>query len=458
MSKSLVALIGRPNVGKSTLFNRLVGTRTAIVEDVPGTTRDRLYGTCEWLGLEFGIVDMGGIWFQSQADQESGAHRENLQKFHDPIYAQIEIALAEANVILFLVDVKEGLSPSDERIARLLRRHQKPALVVVNKAETEERVLAAAEFWRLGLDEPHPVSALHGDGVAELLDQLVPQLEAESAVAAKAPGLEIAIVGRPNVGKSSLLNSFLQEERAITSAIPCTTRDPVDTEIVYHRQRITLIDTAGIRRRGRVERGIEKYSVLRSARSIDRAQVCLLMLDAQDGVMAQDAHIAGMIEERRKGVILLVNKWDAIERDEHTMLEFEKRVRSDLKFLPYAPLVFVSALTRQRVHRILPLALEVQAARTTRVGTGPFNQLLQKAYLSGAPPSRNGQPLRLYYGTQVHVAPPTFVIFVNNSKLVHFSYERYIENAIRQELPFLGTPISLQFRTRSRSGRNGPGA
>ncbi len=457
MPKSLVALVGRPNVGKSTLFNRLTGARTAIVENVPGTTRDRLYGTCEWLGQEFGIVDMGGIWFQSQADQEDRAHRDNLQNFNDPIYEQIEIALAEADVILFLTDVKEGLSPSDERISRLLRRNQKRVLVAVNKAETEERGLAAAEFWQLGLGEPHPISALHGDGVAELLDRLVPMLDAAQAGAAREHGLEVAIVGRPNVGKSSLLNAFLQEERAITSDIPGTTRDPVDTEITYHRHRITLIDTAGIRRRGRVERGIEKYSVLRSARSIDRAQVCLLVIDAQDGVTAQDAHIAGMIEERHKGVIILINKWDTIARDEHTIREFEKMVRSEFKFLPYAPLVFISARTHQRVHRILPLALEVQAARTTRVGTGAFNQLLQKAYFSGAPPSRNGQPLRLYYGTQVKVSPPTFVIFVNNSKLVHFSYERYIEKAIRQELPFPGTPIALEFRTRSRTGGDGPG-
>ncbi len=455
MPKSLVALVGRPNVGKSTLFNRLVGARTAIIEDMPGTTRDRLYGTCEWLGQEFGIVDMGGIWFQNQKNPWDQTHRENLQNFNDPIFEQVEIALAEADAIIFLADVKEGLSPADEQISRLLRRNQKRVLVAVNKAETEERVLAASEFWQLGLGEPHPISALHGDGVAELLDELMPMLRAQQVGSTANPGLEIAIVGRPNVGKSSLLNSFLQEERAITSAIPGTTRDPVDTEITFHGQKITLIDTAGIRRRGRVERGIEKYSVLRSARSIDRAQVCLLTIDAQDGLTAQDAHIAGMVEEKHKGVILLVNKWDAIERDEHTILEFEKMVRSELKFLPYAPLIFVSALTHQRIHRILPLALEVQAARTTRVSTARFNQVLQQAYFSGAPPSRNGQPLRLYYGTQVRVSPPTFVIFVNNSKLVHFSYERFIENSIRQVIPFPGTPISLEFRSRSRSGEDG---
>jgi len=457
MPKSLVALVGRPNVGKSTLFNRLTGARTAIVENVPGTTRDRLYGTCEWQGREFGIVDMGGIWFQSPGGGEAQARRDDPRNFNDPIYEQIEIALAEAEAILFLADVKEGLSPADERIARLLRRKRKRVLLAVNKAETEERVLAAAEFWQLGLGEPRPISALHGDGVAELLDELMPVLGAAQAGAAPAHGLEIAIVGRPNVGKSSLLNSFLQAKRAITSEIPGTTRDPVDTEITYHRQKITLIDTAGIRRRGRVERGIEKYSVLRSARSIDRAQVCLLVMDAQDGVTAQDAHIAGMIAEKRKGVILLLNKWDTVARDEHTLREFEEMVRSELKFLPYAPLVCISALTHQRVHRILPLVLEVQAARTTRVSTGAFNQLLQKAYFSGAPPSRNGQPLRLYYGTQVKAAPPTFVIFVNNSKLVHFSYERYIEKAIRQALPFPGTPIALEFRTRGRASGAGSG-
>lgn len=457
MPKSLVALVGRPNVGKSTLFNRLTGARRAIVEDIPGTTRDRLYGVCEWQGREFGIVDMGGIWFRSAAGDSADGDALSLGAFNEPIYEQVAIALDEADAVLFLADVKEGLSPADAQIARLLRRSRKPVLAVVNKAETDARILDSAEFWQLGLGEPYPISALHGDGVAELLDVLMPQLEAGDVGVQDEADLEVAIVGRPNVGKSSLLNALLQTERAITSEIPGTTRDPVDTQITFHGRKITLIDTAGIRRRGRVERGIEKYSVLRSARSIDRAQVCLLIVDAQDGITAQDAHIAGMIEERRKGVIVLVNKWDAVTRDEHTMPEYEKQVRSDLKFLPYAPLVFISALSRQRVHRILPLAQEVQEARSTRVATGPFNQLLQQAYFHGAPPSRAGRPLRIYYGTQVRIEPPTFLIFVNDSRLVHFTYERYIENSIRQELPFPGTPISLEFRNRSRGDRDGPG-
>ena len=448
---SLVALVGRPNVGKSTLFNRLTGARTAIVEDVPGTTRDRLYGVCEWQGAAFALVDMGGIWFQNRQERQAArARADRLHAFTDAVLDQVAIALDEADALLFLTDVKEGLSPADLEIARQLRQSAKPVLVVVNKAETEGRVLDAAEFWQLGLGDPLPASALHGDGVAELLDRLLPLLPAPEAAAAKDPALQIAIVGRPNVGKSSLLNALLQEDRAITSAIPGTTRDPVDTRLRYQGQDLTLIDTAGIRRRGRVERGIEKYSVLRSARSIDRADVALLVLDATAGVTAQDAHVAGMIEERKKGVILLMNKWDAVVKDEHTMRAFEQQVRSELKFLPYAPLVFISARDRQRVHRILPLALEAQAARTTRITTGPFNQLLQQAYFRGASPSRNGQPLRIYYGTQVDVAPPSFVIFVNDSKLVHFSYQRYIENAIRAEMPFAGTPIALEFRSRAR--------
>ncbi len=452
MSKSLVALVGRPNVGKSTLFNRLTGQRTAIVEDLPGTTRDRLYGISEWQGCEFGLVDTGGIWFQRHTS--SGSHvspTHDSQDFAGSIFEQATIALDEADLILFVTDVKEGLVPADWEVARILQRSSKPLRLVVNKAETDSRLLDASEFWQLGLGEPFAISALHGDGIAELLDDLVPLLHRQVPHDAAEDTVRIALVGRPNVGKSSLLNTLIQQERAITSAIPGTTRDPIDTDITYYGQKITLIDTAGIRRRGRVERGIEKYSVLRSARSIDRAQVALLLLDATTGITAQDAHIAGMIEERKTGVVLLVNKWDAVAKNERTLQEFEDQVRSDLKFLPYAPLVFISALSKQRVHRILPLALEVQAARTSRIATGPLNQLLQDAYFRGAPPSRNGQPLRLYYGTQVDVAPPSFVIFVNNSKLVHFSYARYIENALRREYAYPGTPITLNFRTRTRT-------
>lgn len=452
MPKSLLALVGRPNVGKSTLFNRLTGVRASIVEDVPGTTRDRLYGTSEWRDREFGLVDTGGLWFHTHADQKvSPASMNDSHDFAASISDQVAVALSEADIILFLTDVKEGLAPADQEVARVLRHHDKPVLVVVNKAETESRLLEASEFWQLGLGEPHAISALHGDGVAELLDTLYPLLALPPEDTAGTAAVQIALVGRPNVGKSSLLNALLQEDRAITSEIPGTTRDSVDTDITYYGQSMTLIDTAGIRRRGRIGRGIEKYSVLRSARSIDRADVALLLLDAVEGVTAQDTHIAGMIEERRKGVVLLVNKWDAVPKDEHTLRAFEAHIRSEFKFLPYAPVVFISAHTHQRLHRILPLALEVQDARQTRIATGPFNQLLQQAYFRGAPPSRNGQPLRLYYGTQTAVSPPSFVIFVNNSKLVHFSYQRYIENAIRQEFPFAGTPISLEFRTRTRT-------
>lgn len=452
MPKPLIALVGRPNVGKSTLFNRLVGVRTAIVEDLPGTTRDRLYGNTEWHGREFGLVDTGGIWFQGVRGQPPADDGDNDSRdFARSILEQATIAVHEADAVVFLTDVKDGLVPADLDVARFLQRSPKPVLVAVNKAETEGRILDASEFWQLGLGEPHPISALHGDGVAELLDAIAPLISPTQPSTPDSEALQIALVGRPNVGKSSLLNALIREDRAITSEIPGTTRDPIDTDITYFGQKLTLIDTAGIRRRGKVERGIEKYSVLRSARSIDRADVALLLIDATEGITAQDAHIAGMIQERGSGVVLLVNKWDAVVKNAHTIHEFEAHLRSELKFLPYAPLLFISALRRQRTHRILPVALEVQTARQTRISTGPFNQLLQNAYFQGAPPTRGGQPLRLYYGTQIGVSPPSFVIFVNNSKLVHFSFARYIENSIRREYPFTGTPIHIEFRTRTRS-------
>lgn len=450
MSPALVALVGRPNVGKSTLFNRLTGVRTAIVEDLPGTTRDRLYGTAEWQGQQFGLVDTGGLRFRDPGATAVRSRSANSsEEFSLSILEQATVALDEADAVILLTDVKDGVVAEDLDVATFLRQHDKPVVLAVNKAETDARVLDAAEFWQLGLGEPMAISALHGDGVAELLDNLLPTLAGGPVRDDEDDSVHIALVGRPNVGKSSLLNALMGEERAITSDVPGTTRDPVDSRLTWHGRDVTLVDTAGIRRRGRVERGIEQYSVLRSARAIDRADVALLLLDATEGVTAQDAHVAGMIEESKTGVILLANKWDAVAKDERTILEYEKKIRSDLRFLPYAPLLFISALDRQRLHRILPTALEVQAARTQRIGTGPFNQLIQQAYFNGATPSRNGQPLRIYYGTQVAVAPPTFVLFVNNSKLVHFTYARYIENAIREQHPFTGTPIRVEFRTRS---------
>lgn len=450
--KPVVALVGRPNVGKSTLFNRLIGRRTAIVEDLPGTTRDRIYGDSYWNGVGFIVIDTGGL----EAPNEFGAARPRqadsppLALDSAPFVAYIQnqaaVAINEADVILLVVDGKEGLTAADQDVAELLRRSNKPIFVVVNKAESTARQFDALEFWNLGLDQPYPISAYHGDGVGDLLDVVVQALPAYPDELAEETGIGITIVGRPNVGKSSLLNALLGSERAIVSDVPGTTRDPIDTQLVYHGEKITLIDTAGIRRRGSVEPGIEHYSVLRSMRSIDRADVVLLLVDATEGVTAQDTHVAGYVLEKHKSVIVLVNKWDILEKDEHTMAAYSRQVREDLKFIDYVPVLFISAKTRQRVHQVLPMALEVVAARRHRLSTSEFNNLLREAYDAISPPNRNGRPLRIYYGTQVGNEPPSFAIFVNDPAIVHFSYERYLENRIRERYPFIGTPIRLFFR------------
>lgn len=459
--KPVVALVGRPNVGKSTLFNRLIGRRTAIVEDIPGTTRDRIYGDSYWNGVGFLVIDTGGL--EAPAEVGAAHPRKNEGQpeaaplaigsapFVKHIQNQAEVAIAEADVILFVVDGKEGLTGADEDVAELLRRSNKPIFVVVNKAESTTRQLNALEFWNLGLGEPYPISAYHGDGVGDLLDEVVKVLPAWPEEEAEEERIGITIVGRPNVGKSSLLNALLGVERAIVSEVPGTTRDPIDTHLVYHEQKITLIDTAGIRRRGSVEAGIEFYSVLRSMRSIDRADVALLLIDATEGVTAQDTHIAGYVLEKAKSVIIIVNKWDAVDKDERTMNEFSERVREDLKFLAYVPVLFISALTRQRVHQVLPTALQVIEARRHRLGTSEFNGLLRAAYDQISPPTKSGRALRVYFGAQVSNDPPTFAISVNDPELVHFSYERYLENRIREHYPFTGTPIRLIFRE---SGKN----
>ena len=450
--KPVVALVGRPNVGKSTLFNRLIGRRTAIVEDLPGTTRDRIYGDSDWNGVGFTVIDTGGL----EAPSEMGARPVSVGEalatdsalFVDEVQSQARVAMEEADTIIFVVDGKEGLTSADMDIADVLRMAKKPIFVAVNKTESKERELNAVEFWNLGLGDPYPISAYHGDGTGDLLDELVKTLpefpvdqEAEESVA-------LAIVGRPNVGKSSLLNAFVGHERSIVSNVPGTTRDPIDTQIVFNQQKITLIDTAGIRRRGRVERGIEKYSVLRSMRSIDRADVALLLIDAVDAVTDQDAHVAGYILDRMKGVVVVVNKWDAIPKETNTMIEFTKQLRADLKFLDFVPVVYISALTGQRIGTVLPVAMEVAAARKHRMGTSELNGLIRDALEKTQPPSKGGRPLRIYYATQAETEPPTFILFVNDPDLVHFSYERYLENRIREHYAFTGTPIRLVFRAR----------
>jgi GTP-binding protein len=436
-TKPIVALVGRPNVGKSTLFNRLIGERLAIVEEVPGTTRDRLYGDADWAGRAFTVVDTGGLVLDGADDLTAR------------IRAQAELAIREADVVVFLTDVKEGITASDRDIADVLRRTAKPLLLAVNKADNEQRRLDAVEFYALGLGQPYPISALHGTGTGDLLDRVVESFPAEEE-AEEEYRVRIAIVGRPNVGKSSLLNRLLGQERAIVSETPGTTRDSIDTPIEWEGEPLTLIDTAGIRRRGRVERGIEQYSVLRALRAIQRADVALLLIDATEGVTAQDAHVAGYILDEGKSVVVLVNKWDTVEKDERTMAEFTRQVRAGLRFLDYVPVLFISARTGQRVNQVIPTALEVQAARHLRVPTGELNRLVADVVARHAPPSKAGKRLKFFYATQPSTDPPTFVFFVNDVRLVHFSYTRYIENQLRERYGFPGTPLRLQFRDRER--------
>jgi GTP-binding protein len=454
MPKPIVALVGRPNVGKSTLFNRIVGQRQAIVEDIPGTTRDRLYGDAEWNGVFFSVVDTGGLEIidsrkQRRSQDQPAPLSTASAGFIEEIRQQAEIAIAEADVIVLLVDVLDGLTAADEDVADVLRRSNKPVLVAPNKADNEERQQAALEFYALGLGEVYPISALHGIGIGELLDEVVvalPVTEEEEEVEA----LRIALVGRPNVGKSSLLNKLLGEERAIVSSIPGTTRDAVDTYLTWEGQPVLLVDTAGIRRRGRIERGIEKYSVLRAMKAIGRTDVVILLLDAQDLVTAQDAHVAGYILEEMRSIIVVVNKWDLIAKDTYTMDAYTQQIRAELKFLDYVPVLYISALTGQRVQKVLPLAMQVYQERVARIPTGELNRLVEDAAIRHPAPHKAGKRLKFYYATQADVDPPTFVFFVNDKRLVHFSYERYLENQIRRRYSYLGTPLRLVFRSRGK--------
>lgn len=453
MSKPVVALVGRPNVGKSTLFNRLAGEPLAIVDEVPGTTRDRLFAEAEWNGRVFHIVDTGGI------DPSTGGKAPlsiSSAEFIEEIRAQALAAIQEADLVLFITDAISGVTPADMEVANILRRNQRsledgktwpPILLVVNKADNQTTRLQAAQFYELGIGEPYPISALHGTGTGDMLDALVNDLPA-ALDEEDDDSVKIAIVGKPNVGKSSLLNRLAGLERAIVSPIPGTTRDAIDTRMDYNGFPITLIDTAGIRRRGKIEPGVEKYSVLRSMRAIERADVSLLVIDATSGITAQDAHIAGFILEAWKSAVVLVNKWDAVEKDNYSVLNFTEQIRKDLNFLDYVPILFISALTGQRVDQVLPMGLRVQEERLARLTTGQLNRVLQNAQDRHPAPSRTGQSLRLYYATQVRSDPPTFMIYVNDPKLAHFTYLRYLENQLRKEYPFIGTPIRLVLKAR----------
>jgi GTP-binding protein len=456
MTKPIVALVGRPNVGKSTLFNRLAEERLAVVDDVAGTTRDRLFAEAEWTGVVFTIIDTGGI---DPTQSGPGRNKEPLSTgsadFIEQIRKQAEIAIQEADAVLFIVDAESGVTPADREVAQILRRFQHerdgkpypPVLLVANKADSEARRLQALQFYELGMGEPHPISAIHGTGTGDMLDALVAVFD-KSGEESEDESVKIAIVGKPNVGKSSLLNRLLGEERAIVSPIPGTTRDAIDTQMVFDSVPITLIDTAGIRRRGRIEPGVEKYSVIRSMSAIERADVALLLVDATSGLTAQDAHIAGYILESWKSAVVVVNKWDAISKDTYTMDNFTKQVRQELNFMDYVPVLFISALTGQRVEQVLPMALKIQEERLVRISTSQLNQVLQKAQDKHPAPSHAGRQLRIYYATQVRSDPPTFLIYVNDPKLSHFSYLRYLENQLREMYPFDGTPVRLVLRPR----------
>jgi len=456
MADPIVALVGRPNVGKSTLFNRLVGQRLAVVHERPGTTRDRLQATSEWNGVSFTVVDTGGIEILPERVMRGtrpGPEQplaEDSAAFIPMIRAQAELAIAEADAIIFVTDAAAGLTPADEEVANLLRRADKPIFLAANKSESPRVRAEAVEFYALGLGEVYPISGLHGHGVGDLLDDLVDVLPA-AAVEPEDESVKLAIVGRPNVGKSSLLNRLIGEERTIVSPVPGTTRDAIDIQLEWEGTPITLIDTAGIRRRGKVERGVEQYSVLRALRAIQRADVALLMLDAEEGVTAQDAHVASFILDEWCGVVVLVNKWDAIEKDSYTLQEYTQYVRGTLKFLDYVPVQFISALTGQRVKKVIPAALSVYHARYQRIPTSELNRIVQDAVGRHSPPSKRGKQLKIYYVSQPSVAPPTFVFHVNNPALVHFSYQRYLENRLREAYSFTGTPIRLLFRARRRS-------
>ncbi len=443
--KPIVAIVGRPNAGKSTLFNRLIGEQRAIVEDVPGTTRDRLYGDAEWAGHVFTVIDTGGL--QERREYDRLAPSEISERTQD----QARLAIEEADVVVYVVDGSSAPTAGDHEVADILRVSEKPVVLGVGKSENRERQESAVEFYELGLGEPIPFSGLHGIGTGDLLDAVVSQIPRMDDEPEEEDRPAIAIVGRPNVGKSELVNRLLGVNRSIVSSVAGTTRDSIDSEIEWAGIRLTLIDTAGIRRRGSIEHGIERYSVMRSMRAIDRADVAVLLVDATEPFTAQDAHVAGYVVERGKGIVVAINKWDAIEKDSQTIYEFQAAAVEALQFVPYAPLVFVSALTGRRVEEVLETALHVSSERLKRVSTGELNRMLKEAVTAHPPPTRPSNWVRFYYATQADVAPPRFVFFCNNPKNVHFSYKRYLENEIRLRWGFTGTPIALHFRSRRRN-------
>jgi GTP-binding protein len=437
MTKPTVAIVGRPNTGKSTLFNRIIRKRVAITEDLPGTTRDRNTADVSWGDSEFTLVDTGGLEVEPSTSISRG------------VKAQVETAIKEADIIVAVVDAIEGVMPADIEIADILRRSNKPVLVAANKADNAKLEMQALEFYELGLGEPLPVSSHHGRGVAEVLDKIIEILPVQPPAKITPESINIAIVGRPNVGKSMLLNALVGEERAIVDATPGTTRDAVDTLFDFDGQNVLLIDTAGIRRRGKIKGGVEKYSIVRTFRAIDRADVVLLLLDATEMVTSQDTHIAGYIQEAAKGIIIIVNKWDLIEKKD--IAAWNKTTKNAFKFASYAPILYTSAKTGQGVAKIMPQVIQVYRERLKRLPTAAVNNVIQQAVAAHNRPSNQGKQLKIYYATQAEANPPTFVFFTNDARLVHFSYRRFLENQLRQAFGFIGTPLRFNFKSRGKS-------
>ena len=435
MIRGVAAIVGRPNVGKSTLFNRLLGERKSIVDDTPGVTRDRIYGDVEWLTQTFRLIDTGGIQLEDQ-------------DFGDEINMQVDIAIEEADVIIFLASAREGVTADDLAIARKLRKAGKPVVLAVNKADNEKLQMEVYDFYQLGLDDPITLSASHGIGIGDLLDRVMEKMPVRDLKPYEGV-TSFCVIGRPNVGKSSLVNAILKEDRTIVSNVEGTTRDAIDTPFFYEGREYMIIDTAGIRKRGKIWENIEKYSILRAVSAIERSNVVLFLLVGEKGIRAQDKHVAGLAHEAGKGVIIVYNKWDAVEKDEKTMQQITKKIREEFKYLDYAPVAFVSALTGAKVQNLIPLIDQVHEMCTLRVPTNVLNDVILDAQMMNPPKPHNGRQLKIYYSSQVSVEPPTIVLFVNDPELLHFSYTRYIENRLREAFGFTGTPIHITARKRS---------
>ncbi|EAC4635707.1 ribosome biogenesis GTPase Der [Listeria monocytogenes] len=435
MAKPVVAIVGRPNVGKSTIFNRIVGERVSIVEDVPGVTRDRIYNSAEWLGKEFNIIDTGGIDLSDEP-------------FLEQIRAQAEIAIDEADVIIFITNGREGVTDADEQVAKILYRSNKPIVLAINKVDNPEMRDQIYDFYSLGFGEPYPISGSHGLGLGDMLDAVRAHFPKEEEEEYPDDTVKFSLIGRPNVGKSSILNALLGEDRVIVSDIAGTTRDAIDTTYTFDGQDYVMIDTAGMRKRGKVYESTEKYSVLRAMRAIERSDVVLVVINAEEGIREQDKRIAGYAHDAGRAIIIVVNKWDAINKDEKTINVWTEDIREQFQFLSYAPIVFVSAKTKQRLNNLFPLINQISDNHSLRVQSSMLNDVISDAVAMNPSPMDKGKRLKIFYTTQVAVKPPTFVVFVNDPELMHFSYERFLENRIREAFPFEGTPIRVIARKR----------